>query len=122
MPLINRFWEMNKQVFFSVNGVNYYGYFMFFFIAVLVLDSIWKEEWDTRSLNWLYGVLVIYMGLPFIGYLFPLYDMDHSTKRGLFKIFPLMLLYLANSRFLIFISERIRNWEYAPSVGSLQRS
>jgi hypothetical protein len=113
---------MNQQVFFTITGVNYYGYFIFFFIAVLVLDSIWKEEWDTRSLNWLYGVLVIYLGLPFIGYLFPLYDMDHSTKRGLFKIFPLMLLYMANSRLLIFTSQRIRDWECAPLAGSPGRS
>lgn len=111
MPLINRFLDMNGQIFFTNNGVSYYGYFIFIFVGLLLLDSIWKDVWDTRSLNWLYGVLVIYIGLPFIGYLFPLYDLDHSTKRGLFKILPLMLLYMANSRLLITMSERIRKWE-----------
>jgi hypothetical protein len=46
-----------------------------------------------------------------IGFLFPLYDLDHSTKRGLLKIFPLMLLYMANSGFLVSISEDIKKWE-----------
>jgi hypothetical protein len=62
-------------------------------------------------LNWLTAVFIIYVGIPFIGYLFPLYDLDNSTKRGLFKIFPLMLLFMANSSFLISISEGIKKWE-----------
>jgi hypothetical protein len=40
-----------------------------------------------------------------------LYDLDNSTKRGLFKIFPLMLLFMANSNVLISLSKRIYKWE-----------
>lgn len=110
-PLLKRFWDMNDQLIFSNDGVNYFGYFIFLFVALLLVDAVWKEPWDSRSLNWLFGVLVIYTGLPLIAFLFPLFDLDHSTKRGLFKIFPLMLLYMANSRFLRHVSERISIWE-----------
>ncbi len=110
-PFLQRFWDMNDQLIFSNDGVNYFGYFIFLFVALLLVDAVWKEPWDTRSLNWLFGVLVIYTGLPLIAFLFPLFDLDHSTKRGLFKIFPLMLLYMANSRFLKYVSERISVWE-----------
>ena len=115
-PFFQRFGAMNDQVIFSNTGVNYYGYFIFLFIGLLLIDAIWKEPWDTGSLNWLYGVLVVYAGLPFIAFLFPLFDLDHSTKRGLFKIFPLMLLYMGNSRFLKWVSERIRLWENSGRV------
>ena len=111
MPFLRRFWEMNDLVIFSNDGVNYYGYFFFIFIAVLLVDAIWKEAWNPYSLNWLYGVLVIYAGLPFIAHLFPLFDLHHSTKRGLFKIFPLMLLYMGNSQFLRYVSGKISAWE-----------
>lgn len=106
-----RFMEMNDQVIFSKNGLSYFGYFPYFFIAVLLLDSIWKEPWENSSLNWLYGILVVFIGLPLLGHIFPLFDLDHSTKRGLFKIFPPMLLFMANSRVLITLSQRIEQWE-----------
>ncbi|MGZ3998917.1 MAG: hypothetical protein ACXVKM_14685, partial [Flavisolibacter sp.] len=96
------------------NAVNYYGYFTFIFVIVLTANAFLRKPWNRRSLNWLFGVFIIFVGLPFIGYLFPLYDLDNSTKRGLFKIFPLMLLFMANSRVLISISERISRWEGTP--------
>jgi len=111
LPYFKRLGEMSDEIIFSVNGVNYYSYFIFFFIGILLIDSIWREPWDTTSLNWLFAVLVIYAGLPFVAFLFPLFDLDHSTKRGLFKIFPLMLLYMGHSRFLRFVSRSIRKWE-----------
>ncbi|MGZ3846087.1 MAG: hypothetical protein ACXVBH_08520 [Flavisolibacter sp.] len=96
------------------NAVNYYGYFTFIFVTVLTANAFLRKPWNRRSLNWLFAVFVIFVGLPFIGYLFPLYDLDNSTKRGLFKIFPLMLLFMANSRVLISVSERISRWEGTP--------
>ena len=111
LPFVIRLFEMNDKVIFSSNGVSYYSYFIFIFIGILLIDAIWKEKWDLQSLNWLFGVAVIYIGLPLIAHLFPLFDLDHSTKRGLFKIFPLMLLYMANSRFLRHVSDKITMWE-----------
>ncbi|MGZ3975236.1 MAG: hypothetical protein ACXVMI_13285 [Flavisolibacter sp.] len=96
------------------NAINYYGYFTFIFVIVLIANAFLRKPWNRRSLNWLFGVFIIFVGLPFIGYLFPLYDLDNSTKRGLFKLFPLMLLFMANSRVLISISERISRWEGTP--------
>jgi hypothetical protein len=38
-------------------------------------------------------------------------DIDHTTKRGFFKMFPLMLLYMTSSTSLLWLSEKIKNWE-----------
>ncbi|MBO9683497.1 MAG: hypothetical protein J7502_12655 [Flavisolibacter sp.] len=93
------------------NVLDHYGYFVFIFVIVLCADAFRKNSLNRTSLNWLWAVFIIFAGIPLIGFLFPLYDLDHSTKRGLLKIFPLMLLYMANSGFLVSISDDIKKWE-----------
>ncbi|MFL5809251.1 MAG: hypothetical protein ACJ749_06990, partial [Flavisolibacter sp.] len=111
VPFFERFWQLNTRLIFSEDGVNYYAYFIFFFLLVLVLDLIWTDRWEWESSNWIFPIIVVYIGLPFLGYLLPLMDLDNSTKRGLFKIFPLMLLYMGSSGVLRGFSQRITQWE-----------
>jgi hypothetical protein len=63
------------------------------------------------AVNWLYALMVVYFGLALLGYLLPLLDLYNSTKRGLLKLFPLMLIYLGNTEILIKLSQKISNWE-----------
>jgi hypothetical protein len=110
-PFFNRFSEINSQLIFSDMGVNYYGYFIYFFILLLILELVIKRKLAPVTRNWLYAVLVIYLGFPLLGYLLPLLDLNNSTKRGLFKLFPLMLLYMANNSLLVSWSQKITKWE-----------
>jgi hypothetical protein len=110
-PLFSRFYDMNMELIFSESGVNYYGYFIFIFIIVLLFDLVLSDFRTRSSRNWLAAILVVYLGLAFLGYLLPLLDLDHSTKRGLFKMFPLMLLYMGTSRLLTQLSTSIKKWE-----------
>ena len=119
VPFFDRFTEMNTQLIFSETGINYYGYFIFIFLIVLLLDLVLTDKWDYCQRNVLYTIAIVYLGLPFIGYLLPLYDLDHSTKRGLFKIFPLMLLYMGCSGILRNLSDTIRKWEMKQQTGYL---
>lgn len=114
-PLWGRFMDINTELLFSAQGVKYYGYFVFIFLIILLADVL-KMNRDGKS--WAYSVLVVYVGMAVLGFLLPLLDLDNSTKRGLFKIFPLMLLYLANSTILQTLSSKIKSWEHA----HLQRS
>jgi len=102
---------MNQSLIFSKKGITLYGYFIFIFLAMFVLELAIKRSFNKAAINWLYAILVIYLGLPILGYLLPLLDLDNSTKRGLFKIFPLMLLYLGNNQILIDLSHKITKWE-----------
>lgn len=110
-PFFDRFSQINSELIFSDKGVNYYGYFIYFFLLVLVLELAIKRKLTPATRNWLYAVLVIYIGFPLLGYLLPLLDLNNSTKRGLFKIFPLMLLYMANNSLLVSWSQKILKWE-----------
>jgi hypothetical protein len=110
-PFYNRLTDMTQGLLLGGEAVNYYGYFTYLFLIVLAVNAFSKEAWNRRNLNWLFAVFIVYAGVPLMGFLFPLYDLDNSTKRGLFKIFPLMLLFMANSNVLISLSKRIYKWE-----------
>lgn len=109
--LWERFLQMNQRLIFSEQGIAYYGYFILIFLIFLIVEIVFADNWRKEPKTWLYGVMVIYFGYPFLGYLLPLLDIDHSTKRGLFKMFPLMLMHIGNSGLLTKWSEGIWNWE-----------
>jgi len=110
-PFFTRFWGVNKQLIFSRDGISYYGYFIFLFCAFFLAELIIRRRFTSVARNWLFAILVIYIGLPLLGFVLPLMDLENTTKRGLFKMFPLMLLYMANNGLLVELSRRITAWE-----------
>jgi hypothetical protein len=112
-PLVffNRFIDYHTRLLIGDSSVTYYGYFIYLFFVLLVFDLVMTDRWKPEPRNLFYGVLVVYLGLPIVGHILPLMDIDHSTKRGLFKIFPLMLLYMGSSGLLRNFSEKITAWQ-----------
>ena len=78
---------------------------------LLFAETIFFRKFNRESRILLYGILVVYLGLPLLGYLIPLVDLTNTTKRGLFKMLPLMLLFMSNSNSLQFLSGKISVWE-----------
>jgi len=111
-PFFNRLSDIATNLMFSDHGTTLYGYFINFFLLVLIVDIIFFRKFTREAVIALYGVAVVYVGLAVIGYLLPLADLPNTTKRGLFKIFPLMLYYMVNSASLIRLSSFIATWEY----------
>jgi hypothetical protein len=109
--LISRFLTVNRSLIFSAQGIEHYAYFIFIFLLILFIDLVWYRRFASVSRNWLFAVMVIFIGLPLLGHILPLMDIDNTTKRGFFKMFPLMLMYMANSTFLLALSEKIKKWE-----------
>jgi hypothetical protein len=114
-PFVTRMKDMASELIFSKKGVVLYGYMLFLFWFILLLDVLFIRRFKPEALVMLYGVLLVYVGLAFIGYLLPLADLNNTTKRGLFKLLPLALLYLANSGVLLWLSGKIRSWENSKS-------
>ncbi len=110
-PFFQRLSDMWNKLLFSNFGIGYYGWYVYLFCFIVVVDVLWPRKFNRTSLYALYGVLVIYVGLAFIGYLLPLADLQNTTKRGMFKAFPIMLLYMSNSGILLYISGKIKQWE-----------
>jgi hypothetical protein len=104
--------DMTMILVFSKIGVEIYGYFIFLFCGLVLTDVVVFRKFNREALIMLYAVGVVFIGLALLGYLIPLVDLMNTTKRGLFKVLPLMLLYMANSPTVLRLSEVIKKWEY----------
>ena len=109
-PLWKRFSDINTVLLFSDYGIILYGYLLYFFLAVFVTDFAKKRSFTPEAAGWLFAFAVVYTGLAVAGFLAPLMDLRNTTKRGLFKIFPLILFYMANSPLLQAASTYIHRW------------
>ncbi len=110
-PLFKRLSDIVTVLIFSDTGPIFYGCFIIFFVYLAIADLVWPRKYNKEALYALYGVAVIYFGFGFIGYLLPLADLQNTTKRGFFKIIPIMLLYMANSGLIQRLSNAIKWWE-----------
>jgi hypothetical protein len=117
-PFFARLSDMATQLLFSGFGLGSYGYFVYVFLAILIVDLAWLRRFNTEARIALLGVAVVYIGLAFIGYLLPLADLMNTTKRGLFKLFPFMLLYICNSGLIQLASGKIQAWENRSAPGT----
>jgi hypothetical protein len=104
--LFQRFKDMNSMLIFSKGGESIYAYYIYIFCFILFVDLIWPRKYNREARIALYGVAVIYFGMPFLGYLLPNVDLGNTTKRGLFKGVALALWYMCNSGFL----QRVSGW------------
>ncbi len=109
--ILKRLKDIPMYLVFSYEGVRLFGYFIIFFIGLLLAEVIIFRKFSRESRILLYGILVVYLGLPLLGYLIPLVDLTNTTKRGLFKMLPLMLLFMSDSNCFQYLSQRLIAWE-----------
>jgi hypothetical protein len=107
MKLLDRFIVTNDTLVFSKDGITHYGYFIFFFLAFFLAELIFKRSFNRQARNYLYAVLIVYIAFPTLSHILPGLTIENSVKRAFFKLFPLMLLYLANNSLLIGLSSRV---------------
>lgn len=111
MNLLDRFLATNRILIFSETGIVHYGYFVFFFLALLLAEVIFKRRFTRSARNYLFAILVVYLAFPVLSHILPGLTIENSVKRAFFKLFPLMLLYMGNNSLLIDLSTRITQWE-----------
>jgi cbb3-type cytochrome oxidase subunit 3 len=97
---------------FSDISVGLWGYFIYIFLGIFAIDLVWKRKFNLEARLALFGIVLVYFGIAFLGYLIPHVDLYNTSKRSMFKLFPLMLLYLANSDLLLTISGFLNRLEY----------
>ncbi len=103
--------ELTNGLIFSPKGTQVYAHFFYFFLGVLVIDVIWPRRFNPEAKMSLWLVVIIYFSLTFLSYIIPSHTVVNSAKRGLFKILPVMVFYMANSGILQRISEFLKRKE-----------
>jgi len=109
--LFRRYYDITTKLLFGETAETFFGMQIYLFVAVIFTDLLFFRKKSAEGLTAIYGIFVVFIGLGLLGYLLPLVDLMHTTKRGLFKIFPLILLYYYSSGFLGWVSALITNWE-----------
>ncbi|MGN6478015.1 MAG: hypothetical protein ACTHKV_12365, partial [Flavipsychrobacter sp.] len=115
----SRLSDLTSSYLLGGNSTMHYAYFINVFCIILLTDVIVYRKFNTEAGILLYSILVLYIGIPLLGFLIPWYDLDNTSKRALFKMFPLMLFYFRNSMILQALSRSIINWE-SPQTKSVQ--
>jgi len=113
-PLFSRYRDMVTELIVSEYGIRLWGYCMFVWAALFLAELVVLRSFTRAGRNWLYAIAVVFLGLGFLGFLLPLISLFDTTKRGLMKIVPLMICYLANNQLLIRLSGWISRWEDRP--------
>jgi uncharacterized membrane protein YidH (DUF202 family) len=118
----SRLWGILSRFFYNAYGIELFGWIICLFTLVFVIDLVLIRKFTYEGKLMLLGILLLLIGLPLLGYLIPLFDFDNTTKRGVYKILPLMLLYMANSGLLRKWSDVITAWEKkAPVTAKLNK-
>jgi cell division septation protein DedD len=118
-PLFQRYADIVTHLIGSEFGIHLWGYIFYVTAFLFLAEGIFRGRYSKEARNWLYAILVLYIGLGALGFALPMMNLNETTKRAMFKMLPLLLLYLANNRLLIALSEKISRWENAKPVAAV---
>lgn len=111
--------RINKELIFGGDNLQLYSYIIYIFILVFVADLIvYRKKINKEAVFMLVGIAIIYFGLPLMSYFTKWFNIT-TAKRGIFKMFPLIIMYLCNSPLLLRLSEAIKSFEF-PSAEAKQ--
>jgi hypothetical protein len=110
-PLFGIYRDMVTGLMAGRRGIDLWGYFMIVWAALLAAELLILRRLNRVACRWLYAVVVIFLGLGLLSFMLPLMEVEYTIKRGLFKILPPMLLYMANNQLLVRLSQWATRWE-----------
>ena len=113
-PLFQRYSDIVTRLLTGTFAIHLWGYLFYLTAVLFVGEAIFIRRFNRNARNWLYAFAALYLGIGALGWLLPLFDLNDTTKRALFKMLPVALLYLANNALLIRFSRWITGWENAP--------
>ena len=106
-------WLKDITLKLTFGGQNYllYGLFINTFVILVAVDAIFFRRFSREGIFMLICIAVVYFGMPLLAYFTHWFNMT-TAKRGIFKMFPLMVMYMRNSGFLLYLSKAITSFEF----------
>ena len=118
-PLFQRYTDIVTHLVASEFGIHLWGYLFYITAFLFLAEGLFRGRYNKDARNWLYAILALYIGIGALGFALPMMNLNETTKRALFKLLPLAVLYLANNNLLIRLSQWISRWEGAPLAFTL---
>jgi len=117
-PLWQRYSDIVTRLLFGTFAIHLWGYLFYIATVLFLAELVFVRRLNKQARNWLYAILMLYLTLGILGFALPMFNLLETTKRALFKMMPLVLLYLANNELLLRLSRRISRWEALPPRGA----
>lgn len=121
-PLFDRLGNTIGQLIYSEMGIKYYGYIFYVWLMMVIAELIVYRKISMRNGYWLIMMFITYFAISFMGFLLPLADLNNTTKRSLFKVLPLVVMYLANNKLVLALSEKMNNFLAGESGSSTPKA
>lgn len=102
--------KMNGNLIFGGDNLDLYSYFIYLFILVLLIDIIVYRKFNKEAIFLIICIAIIFFGMPLISYFTNWFNIT-TAKRGIFKMFPLMILYYTRSSTFLSLNTAINNFE-----------
>jgi hypothetical protein len=118
-PLFQRYTDIVTHLVASEFGIHLWGYLFYITAFLFLAEGLFRGRYNKDARNWLYAILALYIGIGALGFALPMMNLNETTKRALFKLLPLAVLYLANNNLLFRLSQWISRWEGAPLAFTL---
>ncbi|HEY4063432.1 MAG TPA: hypothetical protein VGM30_16110 [Puia sp.] len=110
-PLFQRYGEIITRLLTGVFATHLWGYIQYIFAVLFLAELLFLRRFSREARNWLYAIAALYIGIGILGWLLPMMNLLETTKRALFKLMPLFVLYLACNGWVTRLSVWISRWE-----------
>lgn len=120
-PLFTRLKNMTFHLIFSGTGVRAYGYIFFITFTLLIAELAVYKKVSNENKFWLSMFILTFFSIAFIGYLLPLADLLHTTKRALLKLLPVAAIYLSGNRISQYLSQKLHTFQHQPKTAKTSR-
>lgn len=107
-PFFKRIADMFVYFYISPTSVSVWSYYYTIAFVLLIAELVKFRKLNSSAKFWLWMYGIVFIGLALIGFLLPLADIPNTTKRAMFKLAPITLMYLANNQLLILLSQKIK--------------
>lgn len=117
---LNKRWEVLTRVLMfsgektpkALNRIFYAETFniMTVFIIIEFAFVLFTRKIDFKASVWFIFMVLVFVLLLLIGYLLPFTEFTNA-KRGLFKLLPLIYVFVVNTRLMQFVSGKLTDWE-----------
>jgi hypothetical protein len=105
-----KFKQAFSCLFLNDYGLSVYSVFPHLFILLVLAELFYARRFSKKAIYFMSCLLLVFLFFPLLSHVLPGVTIDNTVKRAYFKLFPIMLLILAELHWLQHLSKKIKQW------------